>query len=156
MSRRGSLLAVLVCLALGILTACALISPEASFSPTHQALEAGRPICSDCHGKDLHAGGGKSYAAYDHGATFAKDHGKQAQQDSATCASCHAPSFCSDCHAGKTVLSPSVKLGNRPDRMSPHKPGYLNLHRIEGKMDPTGCYKCHGRANNGSCRACHR
>lgn len=157
MIRRSTLLALLISVALGALTACALLSPEASFAPSHpQALETGRPMCSECHGKDLHKGGGKTYASYDHTVGFAKEHKVPATQDAATCASCHAPSFCSDCHAGKTVLSPAVKLGNRPDRLSPHKAGYLNLHKLEGRMDPTGCYKCHGRANNGSCRACHR
>ncbi len=156
MNRRSTLLALLVTLVFGVMTACALLSPEASFSSSHQAMPSGRPTCSECHGKDLHKGGAKTYASYDHTVNFVKEHKVPAVQDSATCAACHAPSFCSDCHAGKSVVSPAVKLGNRPDRMSPHKAGYLTLHKLDGKMDPTGCFKCHGRANNGSCRACHR
>jgi hypothetical protein len=27
---------------------------------------------------------------------------------------------------------------------------------IEGKIDPTSCYRCHGRANNEKCIVCHR
>jgi hypothetical protein len=27
---------------------------------------------------------------------------------------------------------------------------------IDGKTDPTSCYRCHGRSNNEQCVACHR
>jgi hypothetical protein len=30
------------------------------------------------------------------------------------------------------------------------------MHRIEGKLDPASCYRCHGRANNERCVACHK
>jgi len=49
-----------------------------------------------------------------------------------------------------------TKLGDRPSRDMPHKPGYLSIHRMDGKLDPAGCFKCHGRANNDKCTACHR
>lgn len=153
---RRSAFALVVVIALGVLTACGLLAPEASFTAKHQELPAGRPICTTCHEKEQHNGAGKAYGAFDHTPGFATSHKVPALQDGATCAACHAPSFCSDCHTGKGILSPAVKLGNRPDRLSPHKAGYLTLHRIDGKIDPTGCFKCHGRANNGSCRACHR
>ncbi|KAF0215019.1 MAG: hypothetical protein FD174_4259, partial [Geobacteraceae bacterium] len=29
-------------------------------------------------------------------------------------------------------------------------------HKIDGKTDPTGCYRCHGRTNNEQCLVCHR
>jgi hypothetical protein len=142
---------------LGIMAACSLVSPKASFAPTHpQALEAGRPTCSECHGTDRVKSTDKSFASFNHTAEFVKNHKFQANQDSGTCAACHAQSFCADCHAGKTVMTPSTKLGNRPDRESPHRTGYLTMHRIDGKIDPTGCYQCHGRANNDKCSACHK
>ncbi len=151
------LLLVAASLGLALLTACAIISPEASFARTHpEKLGAGRPTCSECHGTEAVKSTQKTFAALDHTAAFVKDHKVQASQDSATCASCHAQSFCSDCHGGKTVMTPSTKLGNRPDREMPHRAGYLTMHRIEGKIDPTGCYKCHGRANNEKCSACHK
>ena len=155
MFRRFALLAL--ALTLGVLTACALVSPEASFAPVHpQALEAGRPTCSECHGTEAVKSTQKTFAAFDHTAAFVKNHKFQATQDSATCAACHAQAFCSDCHGGKVALLPSVKLANRPDRDMPHRGNYLTLHRIDGKIDPTGCYKCHGRANNEKCSACHK
>jgi hypothetical protein len=53
-------------------------------------------------------------------------------------------------------MMPSTKMADRPDRIAPHREGYLVLHRMDGKIDPTSCYKCHGRANNEKCQACHR
>jgi hypothetical protein len=144
-------------LGLGLMIACALVSPEPSFAHTHpQALDPGRPTCSDCHGTDRVKSTQKSFASFDHTAAFVKDHKVQANQDGATCAACHAQAFCSDCHGGKTAMLPSTKLADRPDREMPHRTGYLTMHRIEGKLDPTGCYKCHGRANNEKCSACHK
>ena len=156
MIRKTILLCVAV-LGIGILTACALLSPQTSFTPTHpQALEAGRPLCSDCHGTEAMKGGLKTYDSFNHTLTFVKNHRFQANQDSGTCASCHAPSFCADCHGGKVSMSPSVKLANRPDREMPHRTNYLILHRMDGKIDPTSCYKCHGRSNNDKCATCHK
>ena len=68
----------------------------------------------------------------------------------------HHTISCADCHGGKTAMLPSTKLGDRPDRMSPHRGDYLTLHRIDGRVDPTSCYECHGRANNDKCTACHK
>lgn len=157
MIRRIPFLVLALLISIGAFTACALISPEASFSPVHpQELGAGRPMCSTCHTTDTFKGAAKPFASFDHTPTFVKEHRFQAAQDSATCATCHSQAFCSDCHGGKTVMQPSAKLGQRPDRMSPHRGGYMILHRMEGKVDPSGCYKCHGRANNDKCRACHK
>ncbi len=144
-------------LGLGLMTACALVSPEASFARTHpQELSAGRPTCSECHGTERVKSTQKTFASFDHTPAFVKDHKVQANQDSGTCAACHAQSFCSDCHGGKTAMLPSTKLANRPDRDMPHRADFLTMHRIEGKIDPTSCYKCHGRANNEKCSACHK
>jgi len=157
MIRKSTLLSLAVALGLGLLSACSLLSPEKSFAATHpQALGVGRPSCTECHGTETMKGGLKTYASFDHSPAFVKDHRFAAGQDSATCATCHAPSFCADCHGGKTPMKTSTKLADRPDRLSPHKGNYLTMHRIEGKMDPTSCYKCHGRANNDKCMTCHK
>jgi hypothetical protein len=157
MIKRSVILPLLVAIGLGVMTACGLLSPETSFAPTHpEALGVGRPICSTCHADESLKGGFKTYASFDHTPAFVKDHKVQATQDGATCASCHAQAFCTDCHGGKVPMLPSTKLGNRPDRDTPHRLGYLALHRMDGKVDPTSCYKCHGRANNEKCAACHR
>lgn len=157
MRMKTSLIALAATFVLGLLTACSMLSSEKSFAPSHpEQLGAGRPMCSECHTNELMKGGFKSYASMDHTPTFVKSHKFQANQDSGSCVSCHAPSFCTDCHGGKVPMTPSTKLGDRPDRMSPHRGGYLTLHRMDGKMDPTSCFKCHGRANNDKCTACHR
>lgn len=157
MVRRTLLLSIAIVLGLGALTACALLSPDASFAAVHpQQLEKGRPLCSECHSAEQSKGALKPYASFDHTPTFVKDHRMQAGSEGNTCATCHAPSFCSDCHGGKTMMKPSVKMGDRPDRAFQHRGDYLTQHRMEGKIDPTGCYKCHGRANNDKCRACHK
>ena len=157
MINKTVLLSLLLAIGLGILTACGLLSPEPNFAPTHpEALGAGRPMCSTCHADEIHKGAGKPFASFDHTPDFVKNHKVQATEDGATCAACHAQSFCSDCHGGKVPMMPSTKLADRPDRMTFHREGYLALHRMDGKIDPTSCYKCHGRANNELCQACHR
>ncbi len=157
MTRSKVFLSSVLALFLGVLTACSVLSPETSFAPTHpEALGQGRPVCSSCHGDEAMKGGLKTYAALDHTPGFVKNHRYQANQDSSTCASCHSQSFCSDCHGGKVPMTPATKWGNRPDRDMPHRPGYLSIHRMDGKLDPAGCFKCHGRANNDKCTACHR
>jgi hypothetical protein len=155
MLKKIALLAVT--LGLGLMVACGAISPSGSFAPTHpQALEQGRPTCSECHGTDRVKSTQKTFASFDHTQAFVTNHKFAANQDPATCAACHAQSFCTDCHGGKTGMLPSTKLGNRPDRESPHRGDYLTMHRIDGKIDPTGCFKCHGRSNNEKCSACHK
>ena len=157
MARKTALKVFAAVLGLGVLMACSLVSPEASFARTHpQELGAGRPVCSECHTTDVSKGALKPYATFDHTAGFVKDHRFQANQDTNTCASCHAQSFCTDCHGGKAPMMPATRLSDRPDRVAPHRGDYMTLHRIEGKMDPSSCFKCHGRANNDKCQACHR
>jgi hypothetical protein len=146
-----------VAVGLSFMVGCSLVSPAHSFAPTHpQALEQGRPTCTECHGTDRVASTQKTFASFNHTPAFIADHKFQANQDPNTCAACHATSFCADCHGGKTAMLPSTKLGDRPDRMSPHRGDYLTLHRIDGRVDPTSCYECHGRANNDKCTACHK
>jgi len=156
MSRRTLLFLLAVIISLGGMSACGLLAPETSFVTTHEPLDKGRPTCSACHENETMKGGFKTFASFDHTSDFVKNHRFQANRDLATCASCHAQAFCSDCHGGKTAMKPSVKLGDRPDRATPHRGGYLTLHRMEGKIDPSSCYKCHGRANNDKCITCHR
>jgi hypothetical protein len=143
--------------ALLLLSACSLFSPETSLAPRHpEALPTGRPICAECHEGQQLKGALKPYAAFDHTATFVKDHRFAAGRDERICAVCHATAFCNDCHATKIEIKPATKLGNRPDRELIHRGDFLTRHRIEGKIDPASCYACHGRANNEKCVTCHR
>lgn len=157
MTRKTVLQVLGTVLGLGFLMACSLISPETSFAASHpQELGAGRPMCSECHSTDVSKGTLKTYASLDHTTDFVKNHKYQANQEANSCASCHGQSFCADCHGGKVPMKPATRLSDRPDRIAPHRGDYMTLHRMEGKMDPSSCYTCHGRANNDKCRACHR
>jgi len=157
MARQKIAMALASVLALIFATACMLVSTETSFTAQHpMELGIGRPDCLSCHADEPMTGHVRSYAEFNHTNDFIRAHGPQAAQYNNVCASCHSSSFCADCHTDKTVLRPALKYGNRPDIVSPYRGDYMTMHRIEGKMDPTACYKCHGRANNDRCRACHR
>ncbi len=137
--------------------ACSLFSTESSIASRHpEALPAGRPNCSECHEDQLLNGSLKPYAAFNHSALFVKDHRFAAGRDERVCAVCHAASFCNDCHANRIEIKPATLHGDRPDRELIHRGDFLTRHRIEGKIDPASCYKCHGRANNEKCLACHK
>jgi hypothetical protein len=104
--------------------------------------------CTECHSD--------SWAALNHKAVdFYAKHKFYASSKFA-CSSCHQESFCSDCHSHKEELKPSTKYGDAVERSLPHRGDYLNQHKIDGKINPTSCVKCHGRQNNEGCKSCHR
>lgn len=125
--------------------ACAHTSSRAIQHPVEITTA---PLCSDCH-QD-----GRS--AMDHTGDYSKRHRFYAQQQSQTCAVCHKESFCSDCHAHRDDLKPSDKYKDSVERFLPHRGDYLNQHRIDGRIDPASCMKCHGRSNNERCLICHK
>jgi len=104
--------------------------------------------CSDCHADER--------AAFNHTSDFNIRHGFYGAQKEAVCQACHKTSFCADCHANKEELKPSDKFKDAPDRFLPHRGDYITQHRIDGKINPAPCMKCHGRKNNERCKACHR
>jgi len=106
------------------------------------------PDCGECHDNHLKLLNHKSSAFY-------KKHGAYAGQQRLICNTCHMESFCSDCH-NTNDIKPSEKHYNSPERKTPHRGDYLSLHRIEGKINPAYCAKCHGRSNNDRCVTCHR
>jgi hypothetical protein len=112
--------------------------------------------CLECHDNDL-TGTLKPYSTFRHSSTFLQRHGTYASQGQDLCNSCHGDSFCMDCHATKEELKPSIRYGNRPDRdLMPHRGDYLVQHRIDGRVDPGSCVRCHGNRNDGMCIACHK
>lgn len=156
---RGVHLLILIMLVTGIptITACShLLSRETSLPASHpEALAEGRVDCSECH-EDRIKGILKPYASFRHSQEFITQHRFYAGQDERLCATCHAGSFCNDCHANELEIKPPIKLGNRPDRELIHRGDFLTRHMIDGKIDPASCYRCHGRANNEKCVTCHR
>src|ERR1039457_1693132 len=156
---RGAKLFVIFVLLTGIITitACShILSSENSLPASHpEALGEGRVDCSECH-EDQIKGILKPYETFKHSFEFIRQHRLFAGQNERLCAVCHHTSFCNDCHANEVEIKPSMKLGNRPDREIPHRGDYLTMHRIDGKVDPASCYRCHGRTNNEKCIICHK
>jgi len=106
-------------------------------------------ICSQCH-TDWRG-------SMDHSAEFGGvRHKFYARQNKQTCGLCHAESFCSDCHANREQIKPSDKYKDAPERTLPHRGDYVNQHKIDGRINPAACMKCHGRQNNERCRICHK
>lgn len=139
-----------------VITACAQMNTLPSLPASHpEALAAGPVSCSECH-EDNQTGTMKAFGAFNHTPAFIKNHRFYASSDDRLCATCHKGAFCADCHTNQVEMKPTVKYGNRPDREMPHRGDFLTLHKIEGKLDPASCYRCHGRANNERCVACHR
>ncbi len=141
---RGVLL-LLLPTAFVLLYACAHTQ---SMAVKHPVEVDSPPMCAQCH-TDWRA-------AMNHTADFGVRHRYFAYQQRQACSLCHADAFCSDCHAHKEELKPSDKYKDAPGRMLPHRGDYLNQHKIDGKINPASCMKCHGRQNNERCRVCHR
>ena len=156
---KSTRLFALVAVLAGLLTATVYsvhAASDANLPASHPAeLEEGRVSCSECH-EDQIKGILKPFAAFNHSTQFILNHKFFAAQDDRLCVSCHKRSFCNDCHTSKENMKPALKYGDRPDRDIPHRGDYMTQHKIDGKMDPGRCYKCHGRANNQKCMACHR
>lgn len=139
-----------------LLAACAQMKTIPGLPAWHpEELAAGPVNCAECH-EDQQKGTMKPFAAFNHTRQFVKNHRFYASADNRTCATCHKSSFCNDCHTNKVEMKPSTKYGYRPDREMPHRGDFQTLHKIEGKLDPASCQRCHGRANNARCIVCHR
>ncbi len=146
MKRRKMTMVLLVLVSLLLMTyACAA---RRSFPRVHPVEFEEAPQCSYCHEDDL--------AALSHTADFNVRHKFHAAQRKQICNICHQDSFCSDCHANKEEIKPSDKFKDSPQRFVPHRGDYLQQHRIDGRINPVPCMKCHGRNNNARCKGCHR
>lgn len=137
------------------MVACARKSVLPAAHP--ESLAAERQFdCFECH-EDQNKGTMKTAKAFSHSPAFVSNHRLYAGTDDRLCATCHKGSFCRDCHASKVdAAKPPNKHGSRPEREMPHRGDFMALHKIEGKLYPAGCYRCHGRDNNKQCTVCHR
>lgn len=140
-----------------ILAACAQMKSIPGLPASHpETLAIGQQVsCTECH-EDQQKGTLKAFNSFSHSPAFVKNHRFYASSDERLCSTCHKSSFCNDCHTNQVEMKPSIKYGNRPDRDMPHRGNFMTLHKIEGKLDPASCYRCHGRANNERCITCHR
>lgn len=109
--------------------------------------------CLDCHES---AEGEFPYGRFVHTVYFAENHGPVARQHQQVCAMCHAPSYCDACHGVGIELKPSLRNQTQTGRRTPHRGDYLSRHRIDGRMDPVSCIRCHGNPKTTrTCKPCH-
>ncbi|UFS71401.1 cytochrome C [Geomonas sp. RF6] len=157
MRRSQTVTALLLAGLVFALAACAQLKALPNLPASHpEELATGPVSCTECH-EDQQKGTMKPFSAFNHSRAFIANHRFYASSgNDVLCASCHKVSFCADCHTNQTELKPSLKNAFRPDRMMPHRGDYLTIHKIEGKVDPASCFRCHGRANNERCVTCHR
>jgi hypothetical protein len=132
-----------------------LTIPESHTYHLTDSMIAVRPRCTECHSDDSGVAL-KPIGIFVHSSGFVRNHRFYASQNDKMCRACHRVSFCADCHAGKAELKPSFKHTDAPERVFPHRGNYLFQHRIDAKVDPTSCFRCHGRQNNRLCKNCHR
>ena len=139
------ILLIMISLSVTMLYACA---NTASVARVHPEAVTGLPNCAECHSD--------SWGSLNHKAPdFMAKHKFYASSKFA-CAACHQESFCSDCHGNKEEIKPSSKFSDAVERSMPHRGDYLSQHKIDGKINPASCVKCHGSQNNEGCVSCHR
>ena len=138
---------------LSILYACSSLTPLPARHPADADLGRTRPLCVDCH----EARSDKLvFADFNHTPTFATTHRLVASRSAQVCAMCHQQSFCNDCHATGVELKPSQKEQSDTFAGMPHRGDFQSRHRIDGKGDPTSCYRCHGNPKTArTCAPCH-
>jgi len=141
-------------LALFLAATLALVSVASAIPGQHpEELPKGNPICTNCH----EASDDKIfYKRYNHTPYFTDNHRFEAYQGEDICAMCHRQSFCNDCHASWVELKPSLKNQSDTYRRTPHRGDYLARHRIDARIDPTSCFRCHGNPKSAErCIRCH-
>lgn len=149
-------LLVIIIIAIFLMLSGGLDAGEKNMPEKHPIELTDRPICSDCHPSDEDKIMNKPFKTFNHTGDYIKRHKYYASQSSNLCSICHKTSFCTNCHSYKEELLPSVKESIKPERWLPHRNNYLFRHRIDGKIDPTSCFRCHGRQNNQRCKKCHK
>jgi hypothetical protein len=152
-----SLLSILILPAILLLvTACTGLQSSSTLPakhPTAEEIGAQPKICTDCHDSK---GGVVDFKRFVHTLDWGKSHKVAAYQAEAVCAICHEESYCNDCHASRVELKPSDKNATDPTRDMPHRGDYLTRHRIDGRIDPTSCFRCHGNPKaSRTCAPCH-
>ena len=144
----------LLFLTLLLLYACAAKQGSGYVFPSvhPEELEPGRPICSDCHDESDRI----VYSRFNHTVTFADNHRLLAYQYEQACNMCHQQRFCDDCHGVRLEEKPSDRNRTSTFRRTPHRGDYIARHRIDGRVDPTSCYRCHGNPRTAeTCAPCH-
>jgi len=145
---------VLFAVTFALLAACSVFKVEQRYPAVHpEELGQARPICTECHDASAEH---IDYAQFNHDTSFVGPHRQQAYQNPEVCAMCHAQSFCNDCHATRVELKPSLKNPTDTYRVMQHRGDYLSRHQMDGRADPTSCFRCHGNPRSAeTCARCH-
>lgn len=109
--------------------------------------------CLACHEPDDES---FPYQRFKHTLIFGEKHNSVARSGQRVCEMCHRPSYCSDCHAVRAGMKPSLKRHSDPRSRTPHRGDYLTRHRIDGRLNPVKCFRCHGSPRKArTCAPCH-
>jgi hypothetical protein len=139
---------------LAFLVACSALKGGYTLPDLHpeEIPRATNPVCGECHDDDDTL----RYTDFDHGPTWYDRHRFNTYQNEKVCSMCHADRFCGECHAGRVELKPSTFRQADTYRKMPHRGDYLSRHRIDARIDPSSCFRCHGNpATSKSCAPCH-
>jgi len=138
------------------LAACAALDNGQDMPTRHMsAADLGEKPknCTNCH---VTRGDTLAFGNFVHTPTWLQTHRQQAYQQERVCAMCHQTSFCNDCHVTGSELKPSLRHQGETYRQMPHRGDYLSRHRIDGRIDPTSCFRCHGNPKAAqTCARCH-
>lgn len=156
MSTNMKLFFIVLFISLGLLAACTSIQRASRFPAKHPVeADLGKrpPICIDCHDARSDE---FVYEQFNHTVFFGEEHRQQAYRNEQVCSMCHQKDFCASCHATRLELKPSIKNQSDTFRRMPHRGDYLARHRIDGRVDPTSCFRCHGNPKTAAtCVKCH-
>jgi hypothetical protein len=138
------------------LAACAALDSGRDLPLQHESaanLGMSTTNCLDCH----EARGEKlAFGDFVHTPDWLQSHRQRAYQSEAVCSMCHQTSFCNECHASGIELKPSLKNQTKTYQQTQHRGDYLSRHRIDGRVDPTSCFRCHGNPKSAAtCASCH-
>lgn len=141
---------------LATVSACVSMHRTGRLMARHpDVAELGRkpPVCTSCHDR---RSTNFTWEQFDHTAAFGENHKRPAYRHEEVCAMCHKSSFCSDCHGNRVELKPSLKNRDSTSMRTPHRGDYLARHRIDGRVDPVSCARCHKNAKTSEgCVRCH-
>lgn len=139
-----------------VLTCLLTVAVSHGRPPVHPSdvdLGKKRPICTECHDE---SDSGVVFRRFNHTVYFADNHRSLARQRPEICSMCHQQSSCNDCHGVSTELKLSLRRQTDTYRRTQHRGDYLSRHRIDGRIDPTSCFRCHGSPKTAkTCVRCH-
>lgn len=143
-----------VLIAAGLVAACAQAPKRYTVPDRHpEALAPGRTNCLECHDRSDNT---IAFADLVHTPDWTSTHRSRVYQNEQVCAMCHTQSYCNDCHVTRSELKPSIKNQAETYRNTPHRGDYLSRHRIDARLDPTSCFRCHGNPKaSKTCVPCH-